>query len=116
MESAAREVSFKPGYVVVEPGRLGAGFFVVVEGELAVNAGGREVRRLGPGDYFGEMALIDREARSAEVVAVTDAKCLGFVAWEFRPFAMAHPEVAWALLEAMVKRVREAEERMTSHT
>lgn len=111
LESAAREVEFKPGAVVTESGQIGAGFFVVKEGELIVKVHGQEVRRLRPGDYFGEMALIDREVRSAEVVADSDVTCLGFVAWAFRPFALAHPEVAWALLEAMVKRVRDVEER-----
>ena len=111
LEKAAREVKFKAGEVVTAPGRLGAGFFVVAEGELVVKTGGREVRRLGPSDYFGEMALIDQQVRSAEVAAVTDVTCLGFVAWDFRPFAMSHPEVSWALLEAMVERVREAEDR-----
>ena len=111
LESAAREVRFGPGTVVTESGQIGAGFFVVKEGELVVRVNGRDVRKLGPGDYFGEMALIDRDVRSAEVVAIGDVTCLGFVAWAFRPFAAAHPDVAWALLEAMVKRVRDAEER-----
>jgi CRP-like cAMP-binding protein len=60
------------------------------------------------------MSLIDHEARSATVVADTDVQCLVFTAWVFRPFALAHPEVAWALLETMVKRVREAERRAGS--
>jgi CRP-like cAMP-binding protein len=111
LESAVREVTFEAGAVVTESGQMGIGFFVVAGGELIVKVGGHEVRRLGPGDYFGEMALIDREFRSADVVAASEATCLGFTAWDFRPFAMAHPDVAWALLETMVKRVRQSEER-----
>ena len=90
---------------------MGAGFFVVQEGELVVKVNGLEVRRLHAGEYFGEMALIDESSRSAEVSAVTEVTCLGFASWAFRPFAEAHPSVAWALLETMVRRVREAEER-----
>jgi CRP-like cAMP-binding protein len=76
-----------------------------------VNVRGRPVRTLGPGDYFGEMALIDRSYRSANIIADTELHCLLFVSWVFRPFAMEHPESAWALLEIMVQRVREAESR-----
>lgn len=72
---------------------------------------GRPVRTLGPGDYFGEMALIDRSYRSATITAETELRCLMFVAWVFRPFAVEHPESAWALLEMMVQRVRDAESR-----
>jgi glutaminase len=111
LESAAREVTFDSGAVVTTPGKLGLGFFVVTDGELIVKVGSREVQRLHAGDYFGEMALIDGGFRSAEVVASTTVTCLAFAAWQFRPFAMAHPEVAWALLEAMVKRLRDAQER-----
>src|SRR5215472_9891729 len=72
---------------------------------------GKPVRILGPGDYFGEMALIDHSIRSATITAETDLRCLLFVSWVFRPFAMEHPETAWVLLEMMVKRVRDAEAR-----
>ena len=57
------------------------------------------------------MALIDHSYRSATVTAETPLRCLLFVTWVFRPFAMDHPETAWALLEAMVQRVRDAEAR-----
>jgi CRP-like cAMP-binding protein len=66
---------------------------------------------LGPGDYFGEMALIDKYHRSAKITAETELRCLLFLAWVFGPFAIAHPETAWAQLEMMVQRVREAEAR-----
>src|SRR5215469_10776546 len=82
-----------------------------VEGRAAVSVRGRTVRALGPGDYFGEMALIDHSYRSAKVTAETELRCLLFVAWIFRPFALEHPESAWGLLEMMVRRVREAEAR-----
>ena len=72
---------------------------------------GQPTRTLGPGDYFGEMALVDNSLRSATITAETDLRCLLLVAWVFRSFAMEHPETPWALLEAMVQRVREAEAR-----
>jgi CRP/FNR family cyclic AMP-dependent transcriptional regulator len=107
----AHDRTFPAGAALTSEGDTGATFGVIVEGQAEVSIDGRVVHTLGPGDYFGEMALIDHSARSADVTATTPIRCLLFVAWTFRPFAMEHPESAWALLEMMVKRVREAESR-----
>jgi CRP-like cAMP-binding protein len=107
----AHDQVFPAGTVVTDEGRAGVSFGVIVEGHASVSVHGRPARTLGPGDYFGEMALIDHSQRSATITAETDVRCLLFVSWVFRPFAMQHPESAWALLEMMVKRVREAEAR-----
>jgi CRP-like cAMP-binding protein len=107
----AHDRRFPAGTVLTEEEEAGVTFGVLVEGQAAVSVHGRPARTLGPGDYFGEMALIDRSYRSATITAETDVRCLLFVAWVFRPFALAHPETAWALLELMVRRVREAESR-----
>lgn len=107
----AHDRTLPAGTSLTDQDEAGVTFGVIVNGEASVWVGGRKVRTLGPGDYFGEMALIDRSARSATIKAETDVRCLLFVSWVFRPFAMRHPESAWALLEVMVKRVREAESR-----
>ena len=107
----AHERTFPAGTVVTDEEKTGVTFGVIVAGRAAVSVHGRPVRVLGPGEYFGEMALIDGSFRSASITAETDLRCLMFVAWVFRPFAMQHPESAWALLELMVQRVREAESR-----
>jgi CRP-like cAMP-binding protein len=107
----AKELTFPAGTVVTDEARVGVSFGVIVDGQAAVSVHGQPVRALGPGDYFGEMALIDRSSRSAKITAETELHCLMFTAWDFRPFAMDHPETAWALLEMMVQRVRDAENR-----
>ena len=107
----AQERTFPAGTVLTDEDRTGVTFGVIVDGRAAVSVHGRPVRSLGPGDYFGEMALIDHSYRSAKITAETELRCLMFVAWDFRPFAMEHPETAWALLEMMVQRVRDAENR-----
>jgi CRP/FNR family cyclic AMP-dependent transcriptional regulator len=114
LDKLAREAhdrTFPAGAVLTEEGGAGATFGVIVAGRAAVSVHGRPVRVLGPGDYFGEMALIDHSYRSAEITAETELRCLFFVSWVFRPFALEHPESAWALLEIMVQRVRDAEDR-----
>jgi CRP/FNR family cyclic AMP-dependent transcriptional regulator len=102
---------FREGQTVTVQGQSGIGFFVIEEGTAAVEVEGEVVRELGPGDYFGEVALIDSGPRSATVTATSDLRCRGLTAWEFRPFVHEHPEVAWALLEYLVARLREAEAR-----
>ena len=99
------------GTVLTEEKEAGVSFGVIVEGQAAVTVGGKPARTLGPGDYFGEMALIDNSFRSATITAQTELRVLLFTPWVFRPFAMSHPETAWALLEIMVQRVRDAESR-----
>jgi voltage-gated potassium channel len=107
----AHDRTFPAGTVLTDEQETAVSFGVVVEGRAAVSVHGRPVRTLSPGDYFGEMALIDNSRRSAKITAETELRCLLFIAWVFRPFAIEHPEAAWALLEMMVQRVRDAEAR-----
>jgi CRP-like cAMP-binding protein len=103
------ERTFREGEEIMTEGKSGIGFFVIEDGNATVSVGGKIVRTLGPGEHFGEVALIDSGPRSATIVASTDLRCRGMSAWEFKPFVEEHPEVAWALLETLVSRLREAE-------
>jgi CRP-like cAMP-binding protein len=102
------ERSFREGEEITREGESGIGFFVIEDGNATVSVGGEIVRSLGPGEHFGEIALIDSGPRSATIIASTDLRCRGMSAWEFKPFVEEHPEVAWALLETLVARLREA--------
>jgi CRP-like cAMP-binding protein len=102
---------FPEGHSVTVQGESGIGFFIIEEGTATVEVEGEVVRTLGPGDYFGEVALIDSGPRSATVTATSDLRCRGLTAWEFRPFVTEHPEVAWELLQYLVERLRQAEAR-----
>ena len=104
-----REREFDEGDTVVEEGTTGAGFFVIAEGNATASIAGEVKGTLGPGDYFGEVALIDEGRRSASVTAVTDLRCYGLTPWEFRPFVESHPDVAWALLQTLARRLRTTE-------
>jgi len=103
--------SFKAGQDLTSEGQGGVGFFVLESGEAKVTVGGEERRTLGPGDYFGEIALIDGGLRTASVTATTDGKAYGLPPWQFRPLLEEHAEIAWPLLEAMAARMRELENR-----
>lgn len=94
------ERTFAAGSVAVREGdERGIGFFVVVEGEGTVTVGDKQVATVGPGDYFGEVALISDRVRTATVTATTDLRCLVMTMWDFRAFVQGDAEVAWKLLE-----------------
>jgi voltage-gated potassium channel len=94
------ERTFPAGSVVIKEGDThGMGFFIVVEGEGVVNVGGKDVDKIGPGSYFGEVALISDRVRTATVTATTDLKTLVMTFWDFRAFVRSDAEVAWKLLE-----------------
>jgi len=101
--------TFDRGSPVVSAGSRGLGFFVVGEGEATVRVKGEVARRLGPGDCFGEVALIDGGKRSADIVAESHLHCYGISRDVFRPFVREHPDVAWALLEELAAKLRKAQ-------
>jgi CRP-like cAMP-binding protein len=101
--------TFAEGETAVEEGRPGAGFWLIESGEAEVTIAGTHIRKLGPGEYFGEIALIDDGPRSATVVASTELKCRGIASWEFKSFIGEHPEAAWAVMQTLAGRLREAQ-------
>jgi CRP-like cAMP-binding protein len=111
LAESMHEKSYSAGDDVVTQGEGGVGFFVILEGSARVSVGGHEERVLPAGSYFGEMALLDGSQRSASITAAEPLRCAGMTAWHFRPFVRDHPDIAWALLTALAKRVREAEAR-----
>jgi CRP/FNR family cyclic AMP-dependent transcriptional regulator len=98
------------GEPIVGEGTGGVAFFFILDGETSVSVAGEEVATLKRGDYVGELALLDPEGpRSATVSAKTDVVLAAMSAWQFRPFVLAHPEVAWSLLQRLARRLREAQ-------
>jgi CRP-like cAMP-binding protein len=105
------ERTYAAGEVIAEEGEAGRTFIVIESGDVTVTVHGREVGKLGPGEAFGEMALIDKSARSATVTAVTQVHGYQLPVWSFRPLVESNPHMVWALLEALAQRVRVAESR-----
>src|SRR4051794_38276446 len=95
--------TFSSGQTVTTEGSGGAGFFVIEDGEAEVTVGGDTRGTLGPGDYFGEIALITEGDRTATITARSDLRCYGMTSWEFRPLVETHSTIAWKLLQAMAR-------------
>jgi CRP-like cAMP-binding protein len=106
-----QERVFAPGDTIAVEGREGQGFFLIESGGATVSRGGETINTLGPGEWFGELALISRGPRTATVTANSELRCRGLASWEFRPFVQEHADVSWSMLETLVERLRVAEGR-----
>jgi CRP/FNR family cyclic AMP-dependent transcriptional regulator len=111
------ERSFREGYVIIKQGTSGIGLYVICSGKVKIvkeTAGGEklDIAELGPGDFFGEMAVLDSAPRSADVIALEESKCLVLSAWDFNARMNVHPEIALKILPVVVKRFRETNERL----
>ena len=104
--SSMRERRFAAGDTVTKEGQGGVGFFIVEEGEAEVTVGGQDRGVVGPGDYFGEIALINDSPRTATLTARTDMLCYGMTPWDFRPLVESNSAIAWKLLTAMADKLR----------
>ena len=101
--SSMKPRTFHEGDTVTTEGSGGVGFFVIEDGSAKVTVGGEDRRTLGPGDYFGEVALLTDSARTATITADSELKCYGMTSWDFKPLVESHSSIAWHLLQAMAK-------------
>lgn len=104
-----REVDHSAGSEIVTAGSGGVAFMVILDGEVEVRVPNGRTRALGPGDHFGEIALLTENQRSATIVAKSDVKLAGLTAWDFKPFLLDHPEIAYRIAQNLARMVPEAE-------
>jgi CRP/FNR family transcriptional regulator, cyclic AMP receptor protein len=100
-------VSFPPGATIVEEGLLGETMFVVLSGEAKVVQGKRRLGTVRPGDFFGEVALLDGAPRSASVVAETPLEAIRLYRRTLLKMLEAEPQLALKILDSLVRRVRD---------
>ncbi|HEX7442264.1 MAG TPA: cyclic nucleotide-binding domain-containing protein [Acidimicrobiales bacterium] len=112
---AADEVTVAEGTAVVTEGTLGHEFYLILEGRAAVSRAGQPVAELGPGQYFGEMSLLDGAPRNATVTAVGSTSLLVLGQREFAAVLDSSPGVARKLLTHMAARLRAADEMAVTH-
>ncbi len=111
IRKALEEVTVPPGRVLCEQGTIGREFFLIVEGQAAVKRNNRKAATLGPGQYFGELALLDRRPRSASVISETEMKLLILGQRQFNGVLDAVPPLSRKMLAAMATRLREADSK-----
>lgn len=109
IERQVKTVKHPAGYEIIVRGTDGVGFMIITEGTVTVTTVQGKSRKLGPGDSFGEMALLDHDGRSATVTADTDVSLACIPEWNFQSFLKEHPSVSYRLLQVLSQRVRQAE-------
>jgi CRP/FNR family transcriptional regulator, cyclic AMP receptor protein len=112
---ASDEIDVKAGRVLVEQGRLGHEFFLILDGKASVRRNNRKIAELGAGQYFGELSLLDKGPRDATVVADTDMKLLVLGQREFLGVLDDVPSLSYKILRIMAHRLREADLRNVGH-
>jgi CRP-like cAMP-binding protein len=111
---AVKEVQHPAGTVIAREGEPGIGLFVVLEGTATVSIGGVRKGKIKPGEFFGEIALLDGGPRTATVTADSDLELLGLTEWVFRGLVQQHPSIAIKTLQAMAGRLRSATKAATA--
>ncbi|MFN2484498.1 MAG: cyclic nucleotide-binding domain-containing protein [Candidatus Limnocylindria bacterium] len=104
---------YPAGDTILEEGTRGVALFIILRGRVRVEQRGRAtgaaLGELGPGEFFGELALIEDHARTASVVALEETECLLIVAWEFSALLKEHPQIAVPIMRALIARLHRAE-------
>ena len=111
IRKALEEVTVPPGRLLCEQGTIGQEFFLIVAGQASVKRNNRKVATLGPGQYFGELALLDRRPRSASVTSDTDMTLLVLGQRQFNGILDSVPPLSRKLLSATATRLREADDK-----
>lgn len=106
----AVEVDFADGRSIVRQGEVGTGFFLVTSGAARVVRDGTTIAEYGPGDFFGELSLLDGGPRIASVVATAPTTCLAIASWEFEALLESQPRLAIAILKGVAGRLRAVSE------
>ncbi len=110
---AGKQQSYAAGQTIVEAGATGVGFFFILEGDVEVRQRGKTLAKLGKGQFFGEMALIDGQPRTADVVAVGPTDCFALSAWSFASLIKTEPKISLGVMKELVRRLRETDRVLT---
>jgi len=106
LAKVAKEQRYEPGATIVQAGAGGHGLYIIKEGNVSVVRDGQKVASFGPGQFFGEVSVLDGGPRTADVNADTDTVCLTLISWEIKPLLMDNAGITYKMLLEMVKRLR----------
>lgn len=109
----AEEQKFESGQKIVSKREPGTGFYLVLEGRVEVRSGAETLSKLGPGQFFGEMAIFDNQPRSADVVTIEPSRILVLSANSFKTLLFANPKIALKMLQELTRRLRNTNERLS---
>ena len=100
---------FEAGKKILQQGERGLAFLLILDGSVEINKDGKRLAKLGKGQFFGEMTVIDDQPRSADVVAIEPTTCFGLTAWSFDAVVGSNPSIAKQIMKELVRRLRQVE-------
>jgi len=109
----SQERKFESGHAIVTKGEAGIGFYLILEGAVEVRSDGKTLSKLGPGQFFGEMSIIDNQPRSADVVATEASRVLILSAWSFKTLISDNPKIALKMMQEFVRRLRTTDKSLS---
>lgn len=111
--AVAQENDFQPGQIIVTQGTPGQAFYLVLSGRVEIIRDQTSLGAFGPGDFFGDMSLLDTAPRSATIRAIEPTTCIMLSSWDFKAMLAEHPSIAIKLLEVLSRRLRVTDERVS---
>lgn len=112
LADATAEFEFAPDAAIVQQGQVGNGLYIVVSGGARIVAGSDELARLGAGDFFGELSVIDQQPRAATAFALGQTTCLALASWDLVSVLERDPRLAMNLLKELAGRLRKADAQL----
>lgn len=104
----AKERDFEPGAQIVREGeQSNIGFYLILDGQVEVRRGEQTLSKLGSGQFFGEMSVLDGEPRSADVIPTTRTKCLLLTNWDIKALVKTYPDIAMKIIAELSRRLRQ---------
>jgi len=104
----AEVIDFPPGHYIVRQGQVGTGFYIVARGRVSVIRGTTTMTHLGPGEFFGELSVLDQQPRTAHVVADEPTTCLAIASWNFTKILEQYPKITLSILREVARRLKSA--------
>lgn len=108
-----KEVSYSPGKVIMREGESSVVFHLILDGNVEIKKKNRTIAKLGRGQFFGEMGLIEGEPRTADVVATEPTRCLAMTAWVWRAYFKTTPSLAFEVMKVLARRLQETGNALT---
>lgn len=114
VKKTAKEKQFEPGDEIVREGDASnVGFYLILDGQVEVKQDEKTLSKLGSGQFFGEMAVLDEKPRSADVVATTETKCFLLTSWDFKALIKTYPGMAINIISELANRLRQTNMALT---
>jgi CRP-like cAMP-binding protein len=109
----SKQQKFQSGKTIVKKGDEGTGFYLVLDGAVEIRSDGKILSKLGPGQFFGEMSIVDTQPRSADVVVVEPSRVLFLSSWSFKSLISERPRIAVKMLQEFVRRLRNTDRALS---